>query len=107
MEVEQELSTFSRGLNLFLVKGEGNYRNSCPKREASTDLEEKPDCFPLKAVGEGELAAGFGEDQFGDLRKPLAGGDKRFEPDGVARSDDISAGEADEVTFSSKLQIGS
>ena len=68
--------------------------------------EEKADGFAFQSVREGEFAAGFGEDEFGDFGEPVAGGSESFKADGVAWSDAVVSGEADEVGFPGEFKVG-
>ncbi len=62
--------------------------------------EKQPDQFALHAVRKGDLAAGFGKDEFCNLGEPLAGGAEGIQADGVGGGDAVGAGQADEFGLS-------
>ena len=66
----------------------------------ASSSEKQPDQFALHAVRKGDLAAGFGKDEFCDLGEPLAGGAEGIQADGVGGGDAVGAGQADEFGLS-------
>lgn len=62
--------------------------------------EKQPNQFAFHAVRKGDLAAGFGKDEFCDLGEPLAGGAEGIQADGVGGGDAVGAGQADEFGLS-------